>query len=82
MLTEKFWSKDRFPVLYEDNEAKAVMVDMATFEKVEMILDNLMNRDAEAEDNLLRSSGLLEKLLNEARKTPPVKDWRSELEEL
>jgi len=62
MSAEKFWSRSRFPVVYEQNEAKAVMVDMATFEKVEMILDNLMNRDPETEDSLLKSSGVLEKL--------------------
>ncbi|MDM8551954.1 hypothetical protein QUF72_17855 [Desulfobacterales bacterium HSG2] len=82
MLIEKFWSKDRFPVVYEKNEAKAVIVDMATFEKVEMILDNLMNRETEAEDSLLRSSGLLKKLMSEARETPPSNDWRTELDEL
>ncbi|MDM8551962.1 hypothetical protein QUF72_17895 [Desulfobacterales bacterium HSG2] len=82
MLIEKFWSKDRFPVVYEENEAKAVMVDMATFEKVEMILDNLMNRETEAEDSLLRSSGLLKKLVSEAQETSPSSDWRTELDEL
>jgi len=82
MLAEKFWSKDRFPVVYENDEAKAVVVDMATFEKVEMILDNLMNREAEPEDSLLRSSGLLKKLVNEAQNTPPSGDWRAELDEL
>ena len=56
MLAERFWSEDRFPVVYEDNHPKAVMVDMETFEKIGMILDNLMNREAEAEDRLLSSS--------------------------
>jgi len=28
MLAERFWSEDRFPVVYEDNHPKAVMVDM------------------------------------------------------
>ncbi len=82
MLIEKFWSGDRFPVVYENNEAKAVMVDMATFKKIGMILDNLMNRDTEAEDSLLESSDLLEKLVGEARETPPSNDWRGELDEL
>ena len=82
MLAERFWSEDRFPVVYEDNHPKAVMVDMETFEKIGMILDNLMNREAEAEDRLLSSSGLLEKLMSEAWKTMPSQDWREELDEL
>ncbi len=79
---EKFWSGDRFPVVYENNEAKAVIVDMATFKKIGMILDNLMNRDTEAEDSLLKLPYLLKKLVDEARKTPPTRDWRTELDEL
>jgi hypothetical protein len=82
MLVEKFWSEDRFPTVYENNQPKAVMVDMQTFEKIGIILDNLMNRETEAEDNLLISSGILEKLVGEARETPPSRDWRTELDEL
>ncbi len=82
MLTEKFWSRDRFPVVYQNSEAKAVIVDTGTFEKIGMILDNLMNRESDSEDSLLRASGLLEKLVNEARKTSPGSDWRAELDEL
>ena len=82
MLAERFWSEDRFPVVYENNHPKAVMVDMDTFEKIGIILDNLMNRETEDEDRLLSSSGLLEKLVSEARETRPSKDWRKELDEL
>lgn len=81
MIAEKFWSKGRFPVVYENNEAKAVMVDMESFEKVEIILDNLMNRETESEDSLLRSSGLLRKLVNEARNASPSRGWRTGLDE-
>ena len=41
---------------------------MATFKKIGMILDNLMNRDTEAEDSLLKLPYLLKKLVDEARK--------------
>jgi len=81
MLAERFWSEDRFPVICEDNHPKAVM-DMETFEKIGMIPDNLMNRETEAEDRLPNSSGLLEKLVDEARKTPPTRDWRTEPDKL
>ncbi len=82
MLAEKFWSKDRFPLVYENDEAKAVIIDMKTFEKIDLILNNLMNRDTESEDNLLTASGLLEKLAEEAGKSSPSKGWRAELDEL
>ncbi len=82
MITEKFWSKERFPVVYENNMAKAVMVDMVSFEKIEMILDNLINRAPEEEDNILSTSGILKNMLNEARNTMPSENWRAELDEL
>lgn len=82
MITEKFWSKDRFPVLYQDNEPKAVVVDMASFDKIELILDNLMHREAEPEDALLAASGVLDRLLDEAKESAPSEDWVKELDAL
>ena len=82
MITEKFWSKDRFPVLYHDNEPKAVVVDMASFDKIELILDNLMHREAEPEDALLAASGLLDRLLAEAKDSEQSEDWVKELDAL
>lgn len=32
-ITEKFWSADHFPVVYESDEARAVIVDMESFKK-------------------------------------------------
>ena len=80
MLAQKFWSKDRFPMVYEHDHEKAVIVDVGSFEKIEMILDNLLNRDVEEEDRLLAASGLLEQLLDDARTTAPTQQWRSELD--
>lgn len=82
MCAQKFWSKDRFPVVYEHDHAKAVIVDLGSFEKIEMILDNVMNRDLEEEDKMLVASGLLQELLNEAQATSAGHDWRAELDEL
>jgi len=82
MLAQKFWSKERFPVVYEHDHAKAVIVDIGSFEKIEMILDNLLNREIEEEDHLLAASGLLESLLNEARTTAPTQQWRTDLNAL
>lgn len=82
MMIEKFWSADHFPLVYENDKAKAVIVDIESFEKVEMILDNLMNRGAESEDNLLVASGLLKKLVGESKKISPSDNWRNELDGL
>jgi len=82
MLAQTFWAKERFPVVYEHERVKAVIVDIRSFEKIEMILDNLLNRDVEEEDRLLAASGLLEQLLDEARDTPPTQQWRTELNAL
>ena len=59
MLAQNFWSKDRFPVVYEQDREKAVIVDIGSFEKIEMILDDLLNRVGEEEDRVLAVSGLL-----------------------
>ena len=82
MLAQKFWSKARFPVVYEENREKAVIVDIGSFEKIEIILDNLLNRDIEEEDRLLVTSGILDKLLDEARTTAPTQQWRNKLDAL
>jgi hypothetical protein len=82
MTAQKFWSKERFPVVYEQDHVKAVIVDISSFEKIEMILDNLLNRDIEEEDRLLAASGMLEQLLAEARNTAPTEQWRRELNAL
>ncbi len=79
MIPEKFWSKNRFPIVYQDNEPKAVMVDMASFDKIELILDNLTRREAEPEDAFLAASGLLEKLVEEAKASPVSQDWVKDL---
>jgi len=76
LLAQKFWSKKRFPVVYEHDHENAVIVDIGSFEKIEMILDNLLNRDFEEEDRLLTASGLLNQLLDEARTTAPIQQFR------
>lgn len=82
MIYEKFWARERFPVVYEKDEAKAIIVDMESFEKIEMILDNLINRDLEPEDGILAASALFQEMVNKAKKIKPVGDWRKELNEI
>ena len=82
IMTERFWSKEHFPIVYEHNRIKAVMVDIESFEKIELIMDNLIHRDSEPEDNLMAASGLLRKLVSEAETSLPTRNWRAELDEL
>lgn len=80
--TSKIWNRERFPIIYEGNEAKAVLVDVISFAQIELILDNLFNREAEAEDAVLAASGILEQLLTDAQQELPSSDWEKELNEL
>jgi hypothetical protein len=82
MSVSNLWTRDRFPVVYEGGEPKAVLVDVATFEQVELILDNLLHRESEPEDAILVASGVLERLVARARQEHPTADWERELDEL
>ncbi len=74
MITEKFWTESRFPIVYENDQAKAVMVDFDSFKKIGMILDNLINREGEPEDDYLIASGMLKQLLKEVELSSPCPD--------
>lgn len=76
------WTLDRFPVVYDQGEPKAVLVDVESFGKIQTILDNLADRNLEPEDAILAASGLLKKLIDQARATPPSDSWEQELDEL
>ncbi len=82
MIAAPFWNRDRFPVVYEGNEAKAVLVDMISFAQIEIILDNLLNRDEEPEDAVLAASAVLQNLLVKVIQESPSTDWEQELHEL
>ncbi len=82
MLDVTFWKKDHFPVVYEGGEAKAVMVDVESFAQVELVLENLLNRDLESEDAIFASSDILKRLVADAQDLPPVADWEAALNEL
>ena len=78
----QLWQRERFPVVYEAGEAKAVLVDVASFAQIELILDNLFHREPEPEDALLTDSEALQQLVARARQEPPSANWRQELDEL
>jgi hypothetical protein len=71
MAQTTLWMRDRFPILYEGGEAKAVLVDMTSFIQIELIIDNLLNREEEPEDAVLAASTLLQRLVAQARQEPP-----------
>ena len=56
MITENFWSINRFPILYENNIPKAVMVDIESYKKIGMILDSLMKQNPEIRDMISADS--------------------------
>ncbi|MBC8449016.1 MAG: hypothetical protein H8D78_14820 [Chloroflexi bacterium] len=76
------WIRDRFPILYEGGEAKAVLVDIGWFTQMELIIDNLLNREEEPEDAILAASTVLQRLVARARQEPSSSDWERELDEL
>ncbi len=77
-----FWRLERFPVVYEQGEPKAVIVDVDSFAQVELILDNLLNREGEPEDAVIAASLVLRQQLAKAREQAPSEDWEQELDEL
>jgi len=82
MSDTHFWTQDRFPVVYEGGEIKAVLVDIASFAQIELILENLLNREEEPEDAILAASNLLKQLVTRAQQEPPSVNWQRELHDL
>jgi hypothetical protein len=77
------WTMSQFPVVYEGNQPKAVLVDIDTFRRLEFMLDNLLNREPEPEDVLLGESGELRQLAEWVKATAHISpDWERELDEL
>lgn len=82
MAKTTFWTQDQFPIVLEGGQATAVLVDIASFAQMELIVDNLLNREEEPEDAILAASTLLKQLATRARQEPSSADWERELDEL
>jgi len=82
MAETTFWIRDRFPILYEHDEARAVLVDITSFAQMELIIENLLNREEEPEDAILAASAVLQRLVAQARQETSSPDWEQELDEL
>jgi len=77
------WQVEQFPVLYEHGQPKAVMVDLETFERLGLILDNLLNRELEPEDDLVAEAVELKQLVALVRAVAePMPDWKQTINEL
>lgn len=82
MAETAFWTRERFPVVYEGGEAKAFLVDAASFAQIELVMDNLLNREEEPEDAILAASTILKRLITQARQEPLSANWERDLDEL
>lgn len=84
LSTLKELSVDDFPIIYERGKESAVMVDIITFRKIQLIIENLIHRETEKEEELLADEkDLLDDLIETCiqRKDYP-EDWRAELDAL
>jgi hypothetical protein len=76
------WNAQRFPTIYDGDKPTAVIVDLASFEQIEMVMDNLLNRGPEAEDNLIVQSAALRRIAAKVMATAePLADWERALDE-
>ncbi|HNT77160.1 MAG TPA: hypothetical protein PKH77_19285 [Anaerolineae bacterium] len=74
---------EQFPVVYEHQQPKAVLVDIAVFKRLMFLLDNLLNRTSEPEDAVLAESPDLHRLVEWVQATAqPSPQWEQELDEL
>jgi hypothetical protein len=77
------WNAQRFPLIYDGGKPTAVIVDLASFEQIEIVMDNLLNRGPEAEDELIAQSEALRQLATRVLVTvEPLADWEHALDEL
>ena len=76
------WLRDQFPVVYEGGQPKAVLVDIASFAQMELIIDNLSNREEEPEDAILAASEIVRGLVARAKEEKASCNWRQELDDL
>jgi len=70
-----------FPVIMEKGKPKAFVVDVEVFRLLQVMVDNLINQNAEPEDALLATSEAFHRLLSqvEAEDETPATHWRREL---
>ncbi len=75
---------EEFPIIMEQGKPKAFVVGIKAFQQIQIILDNLLHQESEAEDTLIATSNAFQKLLRQVDKEKPApsSDWRQELRAL
>ena len=82
-MTTTLWNARQFPMIYDHGQPTAVIVDLASFEQIEIVMDNLLNRGPEPEDSLIAQSEALCQLAAKVMATAePLTDWEQALDEL
>lgn len=75
-----------FPIIFEQGQPKAVIIDIHKYREFELLVDNLINLREEDEDAILAESGTLERLVararQESRSSGERKKWEDELDDL
>lgn len=83
MQLTKIFSQNQYPIIYENGEETAVVVDIKSFRQIEFILDNLLNREQEPEDEVVaEASALWQRMIREAKTKGSAADWIAELHDL
>ena len=83
MTTTGLWNSRKFPTIYDGGKPTAVIVDMDSFEQIEIVMENLLNRGPEPEDQIIVQSEAMRQLAEKVLATgEPLHDWEKMLDEL
>ena len=83
MQSVKTLSQHQYPVIYEHGKETAVVVDIDSFQKITLILDNLLNREQEPEDEIVAEAhALWQRMIQKAKTEDSASDWVTELYDL
>lgn len=79
----KTLSQNQYPIIYENGVVTAVVIDIESFQQIKLILDNLLNREQEPEDEIVAAaSALWQRMIREAKTEGGASDWVTELYDL
>ncbi len=83
MTTTAIWNSKQFPMIYDSGKPTAVIVDLSSFEQIEIVMENLFNRGPEPEDEIIVPSEFLRKIAEKVLATAqPLDDWEKAPDEL
>ncbi len=70
----------QYPIIYEADQPSAVIIDIETYRLLELLLDNLVNRSEEPEDNVIAAATTLwQRMMDGSAESG---DWVTDLYEL